>query len=128
MKLTKQAWGELALELAAFALLVTSVAALWRYNLTLTIVALVESLLALRLWHERYDLCFTLVLAVLGSAAEAVFVRFGVWHYANPTLLGIPMWFPMAFGTTGLIGQRLARTVTEIWDGVSPPERSQPEG
>lgn len=44
-----------------------------------------------------------------------VFVRFGVWRYVNPTVAGIPLWFPPAFGTAGLSGQRLAHTLTQMW-------------
>lgn len=120
MKRSKQLWRDLAIELGAFSLLVTSVVLLWRDNLLLFVVVLVEALAALSLWHERYDLSFFLVIAVLGSLAEAVFVHFGVWHYANPNLLGVPVWFPLAFGTTGLIGQRLARTITNMWEQAIP--------
>jgi uncharacterized membrane protein YoaT (DUF817 family) len=120
MNFSKEPWRELGVELAAFCVLVSSVVLLWRNNSLLLIVALVEALAALGLWHKRYDISFFLVIAVLGSLAEAVFVHFGVWHYANPTLLGVPLWFPLAFGTTGLIGQRLARTITRIWDKTSP--------
>jgi hypothetical protein len=115
MKPSTQLWKELVIEFAVFSLLVASVSLLWRSNLLLFIVALVECLAALTLWHDRLDVSFFLVIGVLGSLAEAVFVRFGVWHYANPTFLGIPLWFPLAFGTTGLIGGRLARTITQIW-------------
>jgi uncharacterized membrane protein YoaT (DUF817 family) len=116
---------ELLLELVAFAVLVTSVVLLWRNNLVLLIVACIECVIGLALWHERRDLSFFLVIAVLGSMAEAVFVRFGVWRYANPTCLGVPVWFPFAFGTTGLIGGRLARTIVGIWENANPsPTRS----
>ena len=114
------------MELAAFALLVVSVAVLWTNNLQLFIVVLVECLVALGLWHERLDVSFFLVIAVLGSMAEVIFVSFGVWEYANPTLLGVPIWFPLAFGTTGLIGGRLARTMTSIWDRARPPRPPLP--
>ncbi len=116
----RRLWNELAMELVAFSLLVTSVVLLWRQNLLLFVVALVECLAALRLWHDRLSLSFFLIIAVLGSLAEVVFVRFGIWRYANPSFLGIPLWFPLAFGTTGLIGGRLARTITALWDQVSP--------
>jgi hypothetical protein len=120
MKPSRQLWTELAIEIMAFSLLVASVSLLWRNNLLLLTVALVESLAALRLWHDPYDVSFFLIIAVLGSLAEAVFVHFGVWHYANPTLLGVPLWFPLAFGTTGLIGERMARTITGMWGELSP--------
>jgi uncharacterized membrane protein YoaT (DUF817 family) len=108
--------NELVKELAAFSLLETSIVMLWRNNLLLFIIVLVESLAALSLWHSRHDLIFFLVMAVLGSLAEAVFVHFGVWHYGNPTFLGVPLWFPLAFGTAGLIGGRLVRTITAMWE------------
>ena len=103
----------------AFVLLISSVMLLWRNNVLLTIVMVVECVIALVLWHERIDVSFFLVIAVFGTVAELVFVRVGVWQYANPTLLGIPLWFPLAFGTTGLIGGRLARAMADVWDGAS---------
>jgi uncharacterized membrane protein YoaT (DUF817 family) len=112
---------ELAVEMAAFLVLVSCVSILWRYNLLLLALMAVECGVALAAWHTRIDICFFLVIAVLGSLAEAVFVHFGVWEYANPTLLGIPIWFPLAFGTTGLIGGRLARTMAAIWEQISSP-------
>ena len=113
---SKALWIDLLKELAAFCVLVVSIVVLWRDNLGLLLVLLAESVLALLLWHERQDLCTFLGIAVVGSLAEAVFVHYGVWRYANPTLLGMPVWFPLSFGTAGLIGQRLSRTITEMWD------------
>jgi hypothetical protein len=126
MKISRQLWTELATEIAAFCVLVASVSLLWSNNLLLFTVALAECAAALRMWHDRHDVSFFLVIAVLGSVAEAVFVHFGVWRYTNPTLLGVPLWFPLAFGTTGLIGGRLARTITGMWEQLSPSPT--PEG
>lgn len=119
MKYSKQLLKEFAKELAIFFLLATFIALLWRDNLTLSSVVLAECLLTLGLWHNRYDLCFFLVAAVLGSIAEVVWVYFEVWKYSNPTFLGVPLWFPIAFGTCGLIGERLVRTITLMWDEAS---------
>jgi uncharacterized membrane protein YoaT (DUF817 family) len=116
MKHARQLWSKLVGQLVAFSLLEAAILLLWRDNLLLFIILLVAGLAVLSLWHDRYDLTFFLVIAVLGSLAEAVFVRFGVWHYANPTLLGVPLWFPLAFGTSGLIGARLVRTITQLWE------------
>jgi hypothetical protein len=117
---------ELAVEMAAFLALVSCVSLLWRYNLPLLVLVAVECGAALAAWHTRLDICFFLVIAVLGSMAEAVFVYFGVWEYANPTLWGVPMWFPLAFGTTGLIGGRLARTMTAFWEQAGPSHDDTP--
>ncbi|MBN1810751.1 MAG: hypothetical protein JXA14_02835 [Anaerolineae bacterium] len=61
---------------------------------------------------------FFLVLAVFGTLAEMVFTHSGVWHYANPTWVGISLWFPLAFGTAGLTGQRLAHTAAKAWEKI----------
>ena len=108
---------ELVRALAAFAVLVAAVAGLWRHNGLLAAVALGGCALALVIWHDPLDVAFFLVIGVLGSAAEVVFVHFGVWRYANPSFLGVPLWFPLAFGTTGLTGSRLARALATMWEG-----------
>jgi uncharacterized membrane protein YoaT (DUF817 family) len=105
---------------AAFSLLAASIVLLWRDNMLLFIVILLEGMVALGFWHDRYDLSVLLVIAVLGSLAEAMFVHSGVWRYANPTLLGVPLWFPVAFGTAALIGKRLVCTITGMREGASP--------
>ena len=120
MKCSKPIYPQLLMEIAAFALIVGSVTLLWRNNLLLLLVAMAECAAALALWHERFDVSLFLIIGGLGSIAEAVFVHFGVWRYANPTLFGMPAWFPFAFGTTGLIGGRLARTVSALWESASP--------
>jgi len=120
MREWKSLWMELSAEVAAFVVLIGCVALLWRYNLPLLLVAATICGVLLARWHMRFDVCFFLVIAVLGSMAEIVFVYFGVWEYANPTFMDVPIWFPLAFGTTGLIGGRLARTMTSIWDKASP--------
>lgn len=115
----KRLWRELLMAVAAFSLLVTAVSLLWRNNLLLALLMLIEGGVALRFWHDRYDLSFLLVIGGMGSLAEAAFVRSGAWHYANPSFLGVPLWFPIAFGTAGLIGGRLARALAALWEAAS---------
>lgn len=115
---------ELVLEIAAFSLLVGAVATLWESNWLLLILMVAECALALLVWHDRYDVSLLSIIGVLGSVAEALFVHFGVWTYANPTLLGVPVWFPVAFGTCGLIGGRMARTLTALWGRWHPSDAS----
>jgi hypothetical protein len=115
MRLSKQLCSELAIQSTIFCLLVVSIVLLWRDNSILLTVVAAECLVALAHWHERHDVSFFLILAVFGTLAEMAFTCSGVWRYANPTLLGIPLRFPLAFGTAGLTGQRLARTVAAVW-------------
>jgi uncharacterized membrane protein YoaT (DUF817 family) len=128
MRLTKQLWIELVVEFATFSLLVASITLLWRNNVLLLAIVLVECLFALTRWHKRHDVSFFLILAVLGTLAEMAFTYSGVWQYANPTLLGIPLWFPLAFGTAGLTGQRLAHTAAAAWGtGEHSPDLDAPQ-
>jgi uncharacterized membrane protein YoaT (DUF817 family) len=118
-------WIELGVEMSFFVVLEGCVALLWRYNALLLAIAAGICAVALARWHSRFDICFFLIIGVLGSLAEIVFVLCGGWEYANPSLLGVPIWFPLAFGTTGLIGGRLARTLTSIWDKLRPPTKEE---
>lgn len=106
-------WKELFVGVVAFSFLVASILLLWRDNISLFVVVLAESLLVLAHWHDRFDISFFALITVLGSVAEVVFVHFGVWSYSNPTFLGLPLWFPPAFGTAALIGQRMSRPLAE---------------
>ncbi len=103
----QQAGHSVGLAVAVFGALATTIVILWRQNALLLAATLIEAAVALRLWHERYDIVFFLVPAILGTAAELVFVHAGVWRYANPSLLGIPVWFPLSFGIAGLACERL---------------------
>jgi hypothetical protein len=125
MKPRQNLWRELGIAVIAFSVLVVCVSLLWRRNLLLFSIMLVEGAILLRLWHDRYDLSFLLVIGGMGSLAEAVFVGSGAWRYANPTLWGVPLWFPVAFGTAGLIGGRLARAMARLWEQASPSRDSQ---
>jgi hypothetical protein len=111
---SKRLGRELFMEIAAFALVTSSIVIFWRDNLLLFSIVLVESLAVLLFWHKRHDVYFFLSIAVLGSTAEVIYVHFGVWQYTNPTFLGVPIWFPMAFGISAVVGQRLVRTLIEF--------------
>jgi hypothetical protein len=120
MRHWRSLWIELGTEMTFFIVLEGCVALLWRNNALLLVVAAAICAVALARWHSRLDICFFLIIAVLGSLAEIAFVLSGGWIYTNPTWIGVPVWFPLAFGTTGLIGGRLARTLNAIWDKASP--------
>ncbi len=116
MQHRKHPWIELIVELVAFASLSAAIILLRRNNLHLLLSVLGICAAVFARWHRRQDVVFFLVIAVVGTIAETVFVHFGVWRYANPSYLGVPAWFPVAFGTAGLIGARLVRTLSAIWD------------
>ena len=102
--------------MAVFAGLSSSI--LWLYRQNSALLAILSLCLAMVLWkwHGRSDLIGLIVIASLGSVAEVLFVRFGVWQYANPSCLGVPIWFPIAFGLAGLVGQHLSGTIAALCD------------
>ena len=119
----KHPWIELIAELIAFAGLSTAIILLWKSNLYLLLAVSGICGAVFARWHRRGDAVFFLVIAVFGAIAETLFVHFGVWRYANPTFLGVPAWFPVAFGTAGLIGARLVHTITQMWNRWAPSDR-----
>jgi uncharacterized membrane protein YoaT (DUF817 family) len=114
MKAKRRLGRELIGEAVVLGGLIASIVGLWRNNALLLCLVLGESALALLLWHGRDDVALFAVSGLLGPLAEVVFVRAGVWSYANPGLLGVPIWFPPAFATAALCGQQLARTITAL--------------
>ncbi|MDI6718605.1 MAG: hypothetical protein QMD46_03225 [Methanomicrobiales archaeon] len=116
MGCTARPGRELGRAFAAFSLLAASIVLFWRDNAILLALSLLLGAAALALWHDRYDLSVFAIVAVLGTAAELVFVSAGVWRYANPSLFGIPLWFPPAFGTAALCGERVVRGAVGLWN------------
>jgi uncharacterized membrane protein YoaT (DUF817 family) len=115
MERHRKPWSHLGQAPAAFSLQIVAIVLLRRENALLLAVMLAESLAILCLWHELADVICLLSIGVLGSVAEVIFVRSGVWQYANPSLLGIPIWFPVAFGTSALLGMQFVRAIAALW-------------
>jgi uncharacterized membrane protein YoaT (DUF817 family) len=118
MSHSRPLYVQFAQEIAAFALLQGSIVLLYQHNLLLLLVLCTEAVAVLRWWHQAHDLASFVVIAVMGSLAEVIFVHVGVWSYANPTFLGLPLWFSVSFGLAGLIGQRLVRTLLGLWEYI----------
>jgi len=104
--------AQLAAELAAFAALAAAIIATSGRSMALEFgTVLAVAVCVLCVWHRRRDLLFFGVVAVAGTVGELVFVHFGIWRYAHPVFLGIPAWFPIAFGTAGVVGARIVATI-----------------
>ena len=124
VNMSKHTCFDLFLELGMFSVLTFSIGSLWRDNLSLLLVVIVQALISLFFWHDRFDTSFFIVITVFGTIAELVFVYFGVWQYANPTSLGIPVWFPGAFGTAALAAERLVRTIVGRYSSLQTSARN----
>jgi len=81
---------------------IASVALLWENPILLSAELLALS--TLRLMHRKSnaELKLFLFCGIGGAAAESFLVNFGIWKYAFPNALGIPLWLPILWGITGL--------------------------
>lgn len=48
-------------------------------------------------WPERSTLILMVAGSLLGPIAESLPIAAGVWSYANPEILGMPAWLPLAY-------------------------------
>ncbi len=81
---------------------------LYRHNELLAALIVIITVLGLKLSGEREDVHIYVVGAIVGTAAEIIAVSFGVWQYANPTTLGIPLWLPFAWGAGAVLIKKLS--------------------
>jgi len=70
----------------------------WTDNLLLTAIGLVVTILAYKYLYMPGDLKLFFTGAVIGPIGEIVLISYGVWAYANPSFLGIPLWMPFVWG------------------------------
>lgn len=105
---------ELILDTLLFIVEVTLIVIFFYNNLLLTLLLFSCWLLALKLWHTKQDAYFFIVGALLGPLGELLAVTVGVWTYANPAVLGLPLWLPLAWGLVVVFFNRIVCTVTAL--------------
>ncbi len=87
--------------LLAFAT-IFAVAQLWHFPLALGATLLITSLLFLKLNWSSKPLHLYVGAFILGPAAEILAIAHGVWSYADPHFLGIPVWLPFVWGNAAV--------------------------
>ena len=90
---------------------IVSISLLYSNELLLFIFLLCFYMSALKLFPS--DRQYLLFASIVGSIGEIVCVNFGVWRYTNSSLLGIPLWLPLAWG----LGVLWIKRFTEILQG-----------
>ena len=105
---------ELLLEIIIFSLGISSIVLFWKNNALLSALLLALYLIGNRFWHKKHDYIFYLTGAIVGLIAEAIAVQFDVWTYSNPTIIGIPMWLPLAWGLAVILLIRISETFLKI--------------
>ena len=108
---------ELVLDVILFVLAVTAIALLYKNNTVLVVIMLTGWLIAIKTWHKKEDTHMFVIAAIAGTIAEAVAIKFGAWHYSNPTVLGVPIWLPLLWGSAVVFIKRFSETVLTFTNG-----------
>lgn len=69
---------------------------------------------ALFVWHKKIDFITFVMTAAIGTIVEIISINTGVWAYLNPTILGIPIWIPLAWGYAGVFIRRISVTIGNL--------------
>lgn len=114
MRFTSKIEKEVIYDMAAFSIGIAIISFFWRDNLLLLSLLALACLIGMKSWYRKHDIYFFVAGAIVGPAAEIVCVHFGTWQYTNPTLLGIPVWLPLAWGLAVMLIKRIAGTFVKI--------------
>lgn len=82
--------------------------------IALTLLLFILLIISLRFDYRKGDAYYVIIAAILGPVGEIICIYFGVWRYANPTLLGIPLWLPVLWGATPLAIIKISRIIKEL--------------
>jgi hypothetical protein len=108
--------------LALATLLLTSV--LWRYPFALTALLIIAGAAIYALRPSRTSLCVYATGFLFGPLAEGLAIQTGAWEYAEPSILGIPVWLPFVWGNAALFIQNTA----DIGKALFSRDSSRPAG
>jgi len=100
-------------ELGIFAATLITVCFLYKNNILVTALLIAYWIFCLKFWHTKRDFFAFVSGAVLGPIAEIIAIRYGVWNYANPSFLNIPLWLPLAWGIFTMMIVRLTNVLTK---------------
>jgi hypothetical protein len=114
MRFTGRVRRELFFEAMILVYGISAAALLYRDNILVSILMFIGLLLGVKFWYKRHDVYFFAAGAIVGPFIEIICIYFGVWQYANPTFLGIPLWLPFAWGLFTMLVKRIAETFVTI--------------
>jgi uncharacterized membrane protein YoaT (DUF817 family) len=83
-------------------------------NILLLVLVIIGGIAIFSLWHEKDDVIFFVIGTVAGAIVEIVCVHFGVWSYANPYFLGIPLWLAPDWGFYLVVLNRAEKFVKKL--------------
>ncbi len=82
-------------------------------NILIAVSLIILWLVVMKFLYKKHDIYFFVTGAAVGTIAETISIYSGVWEYANPTYLGIPLWLPIAWGFAAVLIRRIAEILAE---------------
>jgi len=105
---------ELLFDIILFVVGILLIVLFYLDNFLLTALLFITWIFGLKFWYKKHDSYFFVIAAIVGPIGEIVAIGFGVWQYANPTFLGIPLWLPLAWGLFAVMIKRIAEIFVDI--------------
>ena len=86
----------------------------WKNNIVLTVLFLAISVIILAKFTSKKEKILYLACFILGPIFDLTLVPRGVWSYGNPTIYGIPLWLPAAYGLGPLMIVKIGNSVAKL--------------
>ena len=100
-----------ARDVIIFSVAVLLLVLLWKQNVLATLAIIGLFLLRQVFFRKPGDMTIYAVGAVLGPLTEVIATRLGIWTYAFPSYLNIPLWLPFAWGFAAVLFISIARNL-----------------
>lgn len=84
---------------------------LWRRPFVLVPLLALIAVAMVRIEKHKSAIYIYVVAFCAGPLSEALVIYFGAWAYAEPYILGVPLWLPFIWGNAGLFIHRLNQYV-----------------
>jgi len=102
----------LIFDFSVYILTVFLVATLWPNNTALFLSLITLLFIQIFRTYHKDDYFFIAAAAIFGPFAEFIGTQAGAWTYANPSLLGLPIWLPLLYASFIFGTRNLTATIT----------------
>lgn len=113
-KKIRKEWKNILFNLVFAILVITTVILLYQSIFFVTIILIALSLIALLKWKSWVTFVIFLFGAFWGSIAEIIAIAFGVWQYASPNFINIPIWLFILWGAAAAFIYQTALEIKKI--------------
>ena len=87
----------------------------WKNNKILAVAFLIMSVFVLLLWTNKGEKVLYFTGFILLPLYDLILVSRGVWSYGNPTIYGVPIWLPFAYGLGTVMIVKIGNSVSRIY-------------